>query len=120
MTIPTTPCRDAPLLRNSQRRHGLDVAHAVDDDGPVRAEGLVERAFQITRFFHPDAQRAHGFGDLGEIHRVQLPEFMSLLGLLAAVGAVEEPRLDWLPEALLFTSVTALIFQRTAVSISDR
>ena len=44
------------------------------------------------------------------------PQLARLLGLRAAIDAVEAA-LHWLPPPLLLTTVTALIFQRTAVSI---
>jgi hypothetical protein len=64
----------------------------------------------------PDRPR-HVLGDAGEIDLAEGPHLPRLLGLGAAIDAVE-PRFDWLPLELLLTTVTALMRQRAAVSIS--
>ena len=86
-------------------------------DRAVGGERLRQRRRQALRILDADAERAHLLGDAGEVDLAEGPQLARLLGLGAAIDAVEAA-LDWLPPPLLLTTVTALIFQRTAVSIS--
>src|SRR3990172_13142158 len=77
-------------LRKRQGRGGVDVGDHVQDDGALLVrEGPVEGALDLPWLLDPDAGRPQALGYLGQVHLVEAPELAGLLGLLAAVGAVE-------------------------------
>src|SRR5262245_31235499 len=71
------------------RRQSVDIGDDIDHRGTLRRKRLRERRRESRRFFDADAERAHVLCDAGEIDLAEGPQFARLLGLLAAIDAIE-------------------------------
>src|SRR5436190_4141008 len=72
-----------------KRSERIDVGDHVDDDRALRRERLRERRSDVAGLLDANPQRAHLLGDAREIHLAEGPQLLGLLGLRAAIDAVE-------------------------------
>src|SRR4029077_15608343 len=72
-----------------QRRQRVDVGHDIDDHRAVGLKSLLDGGTEVAGLLDPDPDRAHVFGDAGEIDLAEGPHLPRLLGLGAAIDAVE-------------------------------
>src|SRR2546428_11823697 len=77
------------LSSECERRQRLEIRHHIEHDRPIRLDRAVERGGKLARSLDADAQGADLLGDAREVDFFKGPQLARLLGLLAAVSAVE-------------------------------
>src|SRR6266567_8735606 len=90
-------------------RQGANVRDHIDHHRAVCGDRFCQGRGKLARLLHTDAHRAHVLGDLGEVHVRVGPQLARLLGLRAAIGAVEA--------ALTLIAAAVVIDDRHAVEL---
>src|SRR6266700_4205287 len=90
-------------------RQGANVRDHIDHHRAVCGDRFCERRGKLARLLHPDAHCAHVLGDLGEVHVRVGPQLARLLGLRAAIGAVEA--------ALALIAAAVVVYDRHTVQL---